>query len=1169
MTQVTDEQAGASRLRELAAVAVAEMRSARRLARTWLFGVLTCLLGLLSYIYYAGIHGFMSGMSGSMGMLNPRFLMSAIGAFLLVMFVVAMIFLAFDVRARDTRDRIAEALDSRPLGNLTILTGRLLGLVAVVWIPVLLLSLAMQGIGGLALALDWPFGELVEPWSLMAFLFVDAPVSLALWCAIVMLLAVTLRNRLAVVLVALALCGLHQYLLFQAPLYLVPAVSSFAAWSQLASDVLPRFVPAPELAQRGCLLLLAAGFLVLAAAMHPRRDRAARAPSLGVGVALLAVGAVGIGALVWRATDGIEQRDRWLAHHEAHRDAPAARLDHVAGQVVIDPDEGLEVTLDYTLTPPKNTPPGNNSPLLFSFNPGMTVDTLRVNDEEASFRHTHGLLEVDLPKRAATPGLALSLVARGVPDPVFAYLDSAIDMAQSKAGDGSLLSLLGLDASLFEPTYVALMPGAFWMPRPGSAVGTEDPGPDGRDFFTVDLQVATPAEWLVAGPGKREGADGRFRFRPPAPVPAVGLLASRFERWAMTVADVELELLLSPPHLRNVERFRDVEDRLRERLEEIITRAADIGLPYPYQALSVVQTPARLRAFGGGWRMPSTQALPGVALLREYGFPTSRFDIPLRGIDDAEEGAENGRRGRPAEALRLWTLESFFQNDITGGDPLHGAARNFMGFQTGARGPGALALDFVLHDLTVQLLTGMRRGFFSAHALRSQQEVQGIVMGAFVAFLSGQAGSIGGSAYMATTRKPSVWNSALGASLAELDPSADPKRALEVLWLKGPEIAQIILDGLGRERTGALLAALRERHLGGNFTFADVTAAATAVGADLDALLGDWLHDAALPGFLVSPVRAVRLTDNEQGEPRYQMAVDIRNDEAVPGLVQLYYAEEREAGFIRGGTGPIRVPAASAVEIGLVGKALPERLTFHPHLSLNRRGRGLSVPEAGNDVVDAEPFVGARPSAWRPREDGAIVVDDLDAGFTVSYDQAEDGLRLGSWMPWNMPEAEMDQGLPASNPLAPSFRWTRAESPEAWGKYRRTLARVGRGDGTALAIFAATLPTAGRWRLEYHLPRLQQVRAAFTVSGSGTTIDQSAQPMRGQGSYDMRLAAGGEERTLEFDAGAAEPGWNRIGDYDLPAGEALLSVSNKTSGNMVMADAIRWVRLDGAAATEQ
>ena len=154
--------------------------------------------------------------------------------------------------------------------------------------------------------------------------------------------------------------------------------------------------------------------------------------------------------------------------------------------------------------------------------------------------------------------------------------------------------------------------------------------------------------------------------------------------------------------------------------------------------------------------------------------------------------------------------------------------------------------------------------------------------------------------------------------------------------------------------------------------------------------------------------------------------------------------------------------------------------------------------------------------------------------------------------------------------IAPSFRWTRAESPQAWGKYRRTLARVGGGKkSTALATFAATLPTAGRWRLEYHLPRLQQVRAAFTVSGSGTTIDQSSQPMRGQGSYDMRLAAGGEEPALEFEAGAAEPGWNRIGDYDLPAGKALLSVSNKTDGNMVMADAIRWVRLDGAAATEQ
>ena len=319
----------------------------------------------------------------------------------------------------------------------------------------------------------------------------------------------------------------------------------------------------------------------------------------------------------------------------------------------------------------------------------------------------------------------------------------------------------------------------------------------------------------------------------------------------------------------------------------------------------------------------------------------------------------------------------------------------------------------------------------------------------------------------------------------------------------------------------------------------------------------------ALPGYLASPVRIARLADDEQGEPRYQIAVDVRNDEPVPGIVRLSYAENTEAGFLYDATEPTRIPGRSAVELGMVAKAVPEALTLAPYLSLNRRPLRLPLPELKEGTVDAEPFTGARPSDWRPPEDAAIVVDDLDPGFSIrKEDSGEDDARLGGGMPWGMPEADVDQGLPVYNPLAPAFVWSRQETQTAWGKYRRTLALTRDGDGEAKAVFAAPLPQAGRWRLEYHIPALRRGSATVRVGPGGAGAAMGYQPMRRQGSYDMRLAAGGEERKLEFDAGAGEPGWNRIGDYDLPAGEAVLTVSNDTTGESVLADAIRWVRLE-------
>ena len=60
------------------------------------------------------------------------------------------------------------------------------------------------------------------------------------------------------------------------------------------------------------------------------------------------------------------------------------------------------------------------------------------------------------------------------------------------------------------------------------------------------------------------------------------------------------------------------------------------------------------------------------------------------------------------------------------------------------------------------------------------------------------------------------------------------------------------------------------------------------------------------------------------------------------------------------------------------------------------------------------------------------------------------------------------------------------------------------------------------------------------------------------GEYEMTLVANGKRRAVEFDAAASTYGWNEVGEFDLEAGAVSIEVSNKTTGNVVFADAIRW-----------
>jgi ABC-type transport system involved in multi-copper enzyme maturation permease subunit len=1129
------------------AIARAEMRSTRRLVRYWVFAVLSVLIASVMFFQMAFMHGMFSRHSATVGAMGPRFLIAAVGTYLLIVFLIGLIFMAFDVRARDERERMAEVLDSRPISNSEFLLGRCLGLVVMSWLPVLFVAALLQIFGFLSLWNDWPIGEPLEPYSVMGFLL-QTLTTLALWCSIIVFVAVGVRNRLAIAVIALGLLGFQFWLTFQLQLYLQPVFTILPAFD-MASDLIPTLFPPGQGAGIHFLALwmLTAGFVTLAIALHPRRDGGLTSRRLALGGAFVVLSLATIGVQWWQANDALAQGAAVLAIHQEHSKAARADIVAIDGTVRIDPGRALDLDLDLRVRAHSGSPPVDQ--LVFTFNRGLSVQSVSVDGVAAPFTHASGLLKIS-PSSPLTNDAQVSLVASGVPDTTFGYLDTSFDLLKGDAVDAQL-GVLGFDISIFTSGYVALMPGSRWLPRAGSDVPSGDPRTHPDDYFEVDLEVEAPADWLVAGPGRRqavsaEGDTVRVRFNPSAPLSEVGLLASRFARRSLQVAGVEFEVLVHPAHDRNLIFFADAGDALEGRLEELLTEAERLGLPYPYDGLSLVEVPNRLRGYGGGWRMDTVQTMPGVLLLRETSFPTSRFEL---GFEDEEDFADQeGGIG----AAKVAAIERFFENDFSGGNVFTGVSRNFLRFQTGAQGEGALAINFVLDELVSQLLTA-KRGYFSAHEFSQQANL--LIGQTMTDMATGRTDSIAEAVTSATTDQPSVWDRALGASLSDLEPNENPKQSLNVLALKSGAIARSILDGIGREKTAALLAELLTRYRGGNFDSHDLQQVALDLEFELDPLLGDWLHDAALPGFLASSVKVDRLAD-DMGDPQYQTRVHVRNDEPVPGLVRVRYTTQGGKALEAGEeklwqeTEPLRIGGHQSREICILSSAPPTEMWLQPYLSLNRSDLQLALPKVDTKAsVDAEPFLGARPSNWLPEQTSDIVIDDLDPGFSVQTESRMDG-RIGGLAGLGGLKVDLDQGLPAFAAMfGPPQVWSRAEEFNSFGKYRHTHAIIAGGDGNQRSTFTAVLPDSGRWRLAYYVSKKPTSRAAPGL----------AKVLNTMGKYNLTLKSGnGEDQLIEFDGAAAEDGWNDLGEFRLPSGETRLEVTNETSGQVVVADAIRW-----------
>ena len=343
----------------VSAFAVAEFRSAWRSTRGRLFGSAVAAFTVWLFGGYMHWHADNPVPYLASAYSLPRFFIVQFGEPVLWLCLVGLLFVLFDGGHRDERAGIADVLDSRPASNAARLCGRLAAGVAVVWVPAAAALCAVQAFGAVARATGWWMGDVIEPISLVSFLFADLLPALAFWGAVVLALASCLHSRVAVLLGAAALLGLLAWLAANIPVYLHDALLPFAAPVGFGSDLAPRFADGFAFAQRAAMLTTAFGLMVLAARFAPRLEDAlvARKAAFRGGAAAIA-GGLGLAlAVVWQG-HGVELRGEWLRTHQAAAKAGVAAVDvqRLAGEIAIAPDERLAIDIELALTAAGDAP---------------------------------------------------------------------------------------------------------------------------------------------------------------------------------------------------------------------------------------------------------------------------------------------------------------------------------------------------------------------------------------------------------------------------------------------------------------------------------------------------------------------------------------------------------------------------------------------------------------------------------------------------------------------------------------------------------------------------------------------------------------------------------------------------------------------------------------------
>ena len=1153
-------------IRTLWVLAVAEMRSSRRLVRTWVFIAVAFIFCSAWYVDMVQASSWpFPPVSFEDDQMTARYTVSTMMNGFVAIFSIGIIFLSFDIRARDVQNRIADVVDSLPASNIEIVFGRLAGILLFLLIPCSVFLVLIIGYETVSELIGSRFRLGIQPMSVMSLIAWNLIPNLVFYGALVVCLSAIVRFRLLVAVIALSVLFGLFWIEDQIPVRFQESLSQFIGGALVPSDLAPVFVT-PAIVGNKCAVLGISIALLLFAASLLARIESRRTVNAILGVTALSFATILFFGLIFTIHGTDNRKEEWVSVHRQHSPESFPDIQKLKGDIELLP--GRKITLDVTLTVHKPTSNTTDS-VVFSLNPGYKIQQISVDGEKTTnFSFAAGILTLptDLLPEVSHE---IHLQAKGKPDDRFAYLDQARDFQRLP---NRSVRQLGLRNSIFHGDFVALMPSIVWYPISGTSVDRDKLEMQQRDLFTTDLTVSVPKKWQVATVGKRKVVENQkrstYRFESVAPVPEIALLAANFEQRATTIEGVEFEVLFNKKHLQNLDALTPFASQIHQWVAQRINNARASSLSYPYETFYVVEIPSNLRIYGGGWRMDTVLQPPGMMLIRESSFPTVQFEnvvVRERGYQWYSEAEQDQRV--------FDELVRYFGDDLLGGSPFAGFARNFVSHQISATQQGATVLQYLLDQLSNQLTTHTE-----SYSIIPLQE-----FGNHIPHLGGSRTPDNYRSNRATQARlriatlPSTWEVMDRIALLDLDFDTNPIPSSRVLLTKGYALARSMIDYYGVEKMGAFLEHLIRDYSGQNFTIQDFFDVASRVGLDFDEWVLPWLENAMLPGYLTDSLSVSTLATPQTDIANYQTSFVLYNAEPIPGLVRVFWTEQHEdehrpgwpfGEFSR--SDPLFFAGYQSKRIAIRSSNALGPIWIEPFLAHNRGPFELLSPQRKENLVQEIPELPfATEVEWQPPESEAIVVDDLDPNFSIvkRATEVENFSLFGTVFHDSTDEYEYDRGLRVSSSIRFGI-WVRLYDSSSFGYYRRTSVPIARSDQSSAARFVAHLPHDGSWKLEIFVPKVaftQRLYGGWYDVFGITVGDDSFQSRNANADapdehYRLVIKDDDAERVEKFDIANAKEGWNEVGSFDLESTEVDVFLLDWAGHEeiFVFADAIRW-----------
>lgn len=771
--------------------------------------------------------------------------------------------------------------------------------------------------------------------------------------------------------------------------------------------------------------------------------------------------------------------------------------------------------------------------LILSLNPGLHVENLTVSQKQVSFERKLHLILLRLPV-PLLPGekTELSVKYSGKVDERICFLDKT----EMEDNFNAEVFTLRKRFAFLQKDYVCLTSESFWYPTAWTGYASNRAMYHKSDMVEFTLKVKTTQGLTAISQGNyTDNGKGSFSFSPRHPLPKISLIIGEFKQNRVMVDSIEFNLYHIKGHDYYSESFKNISDTVVKLIRDLKQEyEAELGFKYPYQRFSLVEVPIHFALDKHEYSYTSDAVQPEMVLSSEKGIAFNSSDFRNRRYRIERDMKRNNEEALPEE-IQSRMFKQFVRNNFLSQSDQYFIIRS-LDWRTFSVFPQYYSFVTSLQAEKLPVLTIALEAYYNERNIRKGKTTQW---------------------YDELNREEKINLEMTGKSLKEIlsrpfvpdKEEENPFQLRDVVLAKGNDLFNRLRAMYGEKEVDTLLVEFAVKNPFRRMPFEELNHLfRQKLRVNLDSIVDNWYNLRNLPGYEIGNITTYKVIQGE--ETKYQVRFTVTNPEPVDGIITVNIEENNpnrknenwwDDSFVADVSRKVFIPAQSSREIGFVFSTEPKRMSVVTHISKNLPYNLVYNLSGFNETRNTPAIENVRNIPFINIHDQSdeIIVDNEDSGF--SYQQVTNQAFLKSVVNKNRQPRYKYSRIRFWNP---DREWKAVLRSEFFGQSVHSAYYTRGGTGERKATWKTVLPESASYEVYFYMNKF-----TFGWRRNNKAAD-----------YNITVFHDGGAEKINQSSEDLDQGWFYLGTFQI-SDTARVELSNKSNGDMVFADAVKWVKV--------